>query len=109
MVLSRARVLIGGPLSKEAQDKIDAVTQRPITRERMDELTFHAKRLCEGFARILDGPSREDDGLELLVTALESLDSSNSFSFRRKTVQNIRARFRMESGFLDYDGVATNT
>ena len=24
-------------------------------------------------------------------------------------VQNVRARFRAESGFLDYDGVATNT
>ena len=35
--------------------------------------------------------------------------NGSTIPYKPVKVQNVRARFRAESGFLDYDGVATNT
>ena len=45
----------------------------------------------------------------LHMIALDQMYAFINLPYKPVKVQNVRARFRAKSGFLDYDGVATNT
>ena len=86
--LDRARIVIRHKgLPEHIQSRVDSIIQ-PETSEEMKSILFSiADSLCDAFPVVLEVASREDDSVEIIYRALESMDTelfSKVFAFRRK-------------------------
>ena len=86
--LDRARIVIQHRgLPQHIQSRIDGIIQPETSEERKSLLFSIADSLCDAFPVVLEVASREDDSVELIYRALESMDAalfSEVFAFRRK-------------------------
>ena len=82
--LKRVRIVVQHRgLPKTLQSRIDRFVQHETSAERKSDLFSTTDNLCNGFPNVLEVASREDDAVELILHALESINSE-IFAFRRK-------------------------
>lgn len=86
--LDRRRIVFEhGPLPEEVQARLDSVLQSRISEDDRREITIIAKSLCEDFPDVLRAACREDDSMELIYRALDSINKillDQDFAIRRK-------------------------
>lgn len=72
------------PAPEDVRTRITAIVQRPVSKERKEELSRIAHTLHNKFAPVLSAASREDDCIELFHEALSALGYSESLLLPRK-------------------------
>ncbi|KAL8825346.1 MAG: hypothetical protein Q9191_004469 [Dirinaria sp. TL-2023a] len=72
------------PAPEDVCTRIAAIVQRPISKERKEQLSPIAHTLHSNFAPVLSGPSREDDCVELFHQALSALGYRDRLLLPRK-------------------------
>lgn len=86
--LNRARIVVRHRgLPDHVQSRIDSIIQPETSEERKIVLFSIIESLCHAFPNVLEGANREDDSVELIYRALESMSSelfSKVFAFSRK-------------------------
>ena len=74
-------------MPEHLQTRLDSIFQSLISEDDKREVTSIAKSLCDDFADVLKAACREDDSVELIYHALESMNKKllgQSFAVRRK-------------------------
>jgi len=86
--LKRARIVVQHRgLPEHVQSRVDSIIQPGTFHERDVVLSSIIDSLCDAFPKVLEVASREDDSVELIYGALDSMNNklfSKLFSFRRK-------------------------
>lgn len=83
-ILERARIRITSrPPPEEIQKQIDAILEK-ASPQREQPLNNIGKALCDDFAVVLDTAAGEDDCIELLWSALSSMDELKLLALPRK-------------------------
>lgn len=84
-ILDRVRMCIAPlPPPDDIQVIMDEIFTREITTTRREEIVDVAKTVSRKFADVLLGAHREDDLLEPLYTAIESINKDGAFKILRK-------------------------
>ena len=84
VTLDRARIVVRHRgLPENIQSRIDGIQQPEISEERKSDLISLTNHLYDAFPDVLEVASREDDAVELVCRALESMNRK-TFAFRRK-------------------------
>ena len=72
------------PAPEDVSTRVTAIIQRPVSKERKEELSCIAQTLHNRFAPVLSGAAREDDCVELFHQALFALGYNDSVLLPRK-------------------------
>ena len=82
--LDSARIYAeNGPVPKNIQNRVDAIIQPTLSKQKEKELSTISNTFCNNFVDVMKGASREDDSP--IHAALASLDSGKNFLFSRKS------------------------
>ncbi|KAL8726714.1 MAG: hypothetical protein Q9166_006541 [cf. Caloplaca sp. 2 TL-2023] len=88
ITLDRQRIVFEhGHIYEHVQTRLDSIFQSPVSEDDEREVTSIAKSLCDDFADVLKAACREDDSVELIYRALESINKNllgQAFAIRRK-------------------------
>ena len=74
-------------MPEHIRTRLDSIMQSPVSEDDKREVTSIAKSLCDNFADVLKAACREDDSVEQILHALESLDKKllgQTYAIRRK-------------------------
>lgn len=74
-------------MPEQVQTRLDSIFQSPISEDDKREVSFIAKSLCDRFVPVLGAACSEDDSVELIFGALESMNTKllgEVFAIRRK-------------------------
>ncbi|KIW25812.1 uncharacterized protein PV07_08955 [Cladophialophora immunda] len=73
---------------QDIRSQVDAIFNRGISKERRNEISKIAKRMSKHFEAVATSNRREDDYIEVVVSALMALDEEIVFDFVRKADLN---------------------
>lgn len=84
-ILNNAKIIVHHVTPpKDIQSQVNAIFNRRISKERRSEISSIAKGMCNEFIAITQANRREDDCVEVVITALETMDKEKVFAFVRK-------------------------
>ena len=85
-ILARARIYVHPePPPKDIQAQIDIIFKRAIPEQRRREISGKAETISQQFIANLRAARREDDLVEIVYKALDTMDRDMAFAFQRKT------------------------
>lgn len=83
-ILNHAKIFVHHVTPPDIQLQVNAIFNRGISKQRRREISNIVKGMSNEFISIIQANGREDDCVEVVITALKALDKEKMFAFVRK-------------------------